>query len=230
MGNSQSTSRSPTSSGPTTAGAGPGSAGPGSAGPAAAGGDRRQDRLGNSEVAARGPAAGLSEAERDRLRTVAEILRFEDQHGTLAMIRRYNAVSGEIPGRNVWVRTTDGVMADLCWTFDVAFAAAGVQGSVGAILGIFGRPGELLSAILGQSTAGLAYMGGRFIGASVEGVSSGKAQTFLNYLKGSLNEDNIGGANLALQLAWGNAFGGSARTLRSLVAQSELQAIQTAGL
>ncbi len=153
---------------------------------------RFQQTLGNAELqrqqeqerllAERG---ALPDVELERLRAVAEILRYEDEHGTWNTITNYNAITGDIPGRNVWVRTSQGFVADLCWMFDVAVVAGGVSGTASGILGSFGgRLGEFVGAVLGQSAGGLAYMGGRFVGASAEGVSNGSWDSFTRYLEG----------------------------------------------
>jgi hypothetical protein len=171
----------------------------------------------------------LAEEERERLRTVAEILRYEQRHGTWETIKRYSAVTGQIPGRNVWVQLRDGHIADLCWAFDVAVAAGHVQAFAGLLLSPFGRPGEFLSAVLGQSAGGLAYPFGRLIGAIAEGIDKGEVRVFMSYLRGSLNEDNIGGAAMALELAWGNAYGGSLLTIRDMIHPTVLEEIRTRG-
>ncbi len=174
--------------------------------------------------------ANLSEVEKQRLRAVAAILRYEDGNGTWATITNYNAITGDIPGRNVWVRTTDGLNADLCWMFDVALVAGGVGGTVGQILGFFGgRLGELIGAVLGQATGGLAYFAGRFIGAVVEGFADTSWDRFTGYLAGTVNEDNIAGADMALRLAWGNAFGGESLTIRELISPGVIRQISTLG-
>jgi hypothetical protein len=171
----------------------------------------------------------LTEEEQERLRAVAEILRYEQQHGTWETIKRYSAVTGQIPGRNVWVKLRDGKTADLCWAFDVAVAAGHVQGSAGLLLSPFGRAGEFLAAALGQSAGGLAYPFGRLVGATAEGVGKGEVRAFLSYLRGSLNEDNIGGAAMALDLAWGNAYGGYMLTIRDMIHPTVLEEIKTRG-
>ena len=172
----------------------------------------------------------LSPVEQQRLRAVANILRYENENGTWATITNYNAITGDIPGRNVWVRTTDGLQADLCWMFDVALVAGGVGGTVGQILGaVGGRLGELIGAVLGQATGGLAYFGGRLIGAIVEGICGSSWDTFTGYLAGTVNEDNIAGADMALRLAWGNAFGGESLSIRELIAPSVIQQIECLG-
>ncbi len=174
--------------------------------------------------------ASLSEVEKQRLRAVAGILRYEDENGTWNTITNYNAITGDIPGRNVWVRTTDGLTADLCWMFDVALVAGGVGGTVGQILGFFGgRLGELIGAILGQATGGLAYFAGRLIGAVVEGIADVSWDRFTGYLAGTVNEDNIAGADMALRLAWGNSFGGESLTIRELIHPSVIRRIGVLG-
>lgn len=160
----------------------------------------------------------FSEVELQRLRAVAEILRYEDENGTWATITNYNAITGDIPGRNVWVRLAEGGTADLCWMFDVAVMAGGVGGTVSQVLGSFGgRVGEFIGAVLGQATGGLSYWGARLVGAGVEGFSGGGIDAFTSYLEGSVNEDNLEGANMALELAWGNSFGGESLTIRELI-------------
>jgi hypothetical protein len=171
----------------------------------------------------------LTDEEKQRLQAVAEILRYEQKHGTWDTIHRFSALTGEIPGRNVWVQLKDGNIADLCWAFDVALAASRVQAVAGLVLSPFGRPGEFVSAMVGQSTGGLAYLGARFLGASVEGVQARELRPFISYLKGSLNEDNIGGAVMALDLAWGNAFGGSLLTIRDMIHPRVLDEIKAHG-
>ncbi len=174
--------------------------------------------------------SSLSEVDRQRLRAVAAILRYEDDNGTWATITNYNAITGDIPGRNVWVRTTDGLTADLCWMFDVALVAGGVGGTVGQILGaVGGRLGELIGAVLGQASGGLAYFGGRLIGAIVEGIAGSSWDTFTGYLAGTVNEDNIAGADMALRLAWGNSFGGESLSIRELIHPSVIRQISTLG-
>lgn len=174
--------------------------------------------------------ASLSEVQKQRLRAVAGILSYEDRNGTWATITNYNAITGDIPGRNVWVRTTDGLTADLCWMFDVALVAGGVGGTVGQILGSFGgRLGEFIGAVLGQASGGLAYFAGRFIGAIVEGFSDSSWDRFTGYLAGTVNEDNIAGADMALRLAWGNSFGGESLSIRELIHPSVISQINCLG-
>jgi hypothetical protein len=174
--------------------------------------------------------ASLSEVQKQRLRAVAGILSYEDKNGTWATITNYNAITGDIPGRNVWVQTTDGLTADLCWMFDVALVAGGVGGTVGQILGaVGGRLGELIGAVLGQASGGLAYFGGRLIGAIVEGIAGSSWDTFTGYMAGTVNEDNIAGADMALRLAWGNSFGGESLSIRELIHPSVIRQISTLG-
>jgi len=174
--------------------------------------------------------SSLSEVEKQRLRAVASILSYEDKNGTWATITNYNAITGDIPGRNVWVRTTDGLTADLCWMFDVALVAGGVGGTVGQILGSFGgRLGELIGAVLGQASGGLAYFAGRFIGAIVEGISDSSWDKFTGYMAGTVNEDNIAGADMALRLAWGNSFGGESLSIRELIHADVIRQINCLG-
>ena len=175
--------------------------------PAAAAGERVAAR--SSGTLHTAPATSeLSDLERERLRAVREILAYEDRHGTWETIQHYNAITGDIPGRNVWVRTSEGNVADLCWMFDVAWAAGVTGGTASDVLGgAFGRPGQMVGAALTTSAVGLSYWGARFAGAAVEGFDRGSWSAFGSYLKGSLNEDNLGGANLALRLSVNAALG-----------------------
>ncbi len=102
----------------------------------------------------------LSDLDRERLHAVREILAYEQEHGTWDTIQRYNVFTGSIPGRNVWVRTREGGVADLCWMFDVAYAAGVSGGTASDVLGgVFGGPGQWVGAALTTSAVGLSYLG-----------------------------------------------------------------------
>lgn len=191
-----------------------------------------QDTVGNAEVQRRLTASqGLSKVDMERLRAVASILRYEDNNGTWKTITNYNAFTGDIPGRNIWVQLKDGTTADLCWMFDVALVAGGVGGTTSQVLGsVGGRLGEGVGAVLGQSVGGLAYWGGRLVGAAAEGFESGSVDAFTGYMRGSLNEDNISGANMALKLSWANSFGGAGMTIRELIHPRVIQQVTDLGL
>lgn len=171
----------------------------------------------------------LSEQERERLRAIQEILAYEQEHGTWDTIQRYNAITGSIPGRNVWVRTSEGGVADLCWMFDVAYAAGVSGGTASDVLGsVFGGPGQWLGAALTTSAVGLSYLGGRFAGALVEGYDRGWSG-FSGYMKGTLNEDNVNGMVLARRLSVSAALG-ERLTIREVIHPTVLEQIERLGV
>lgn len=170
----------------------------------------------------------LDERELERLTTVAEILRYEELNGTWAMIKRYNAISGSIPGRNVWVQLFEGGVADLCWVFDVAYLAQGSSQNIAEALDFMGEAGESVAQLSGILVGGLSYLAGRATGAAFEG-AQGNGGAMVNYLKGTLNEDNANGMQAAIALAVANA-GGGGMTLQGLIHSSELDKMRRAGL
>jgi uncharacterized protein DUF4157/putative toxin of predicted polymorphic toxin system len=171
----------------------------------------------------------LTELERERLRAIREILAYEQEHGTWETIQRYNAITGSIPGRNVWVRTSEGGVADLCWMFDVAYAAGATGGTASDVLGgVFGGPGQWVGAALTTSAVGLSYLGGRFAGALYEGYERGWGG-FSGYMKGTLNEDNVNGMVLARRLSVSAALG-ERLTIREVIHPTVLEQIKRLGV
>lgn len=171
----------------------------------------------------------LTDLERERLRAIREILAYEQEHGTWKTIQRYNAITGSIPGRNVWVRTSEGGVADLCWMFDVAYAAGVSGGTASDVLGgVFGGPGQWLGAALTTSAVGLSYLGGRFAGALYEGYERGWGG-FSGYMKGTLNEDNVNGMVLARRLSVSAALG-ERLTIRDVIHPTVLEQIKRLGV
>jgi len=171
----------------------------------------------------------LTDLDRERLRAVKEILAYEKEHGTWDTIQRYNAITGSIPGRNVWVRTSEGGVADLCWMFDVAYAAGVSGGTAADVLGgVFGGPGQWAGAALTTSAVGLSYLGGRFAGALVEGYDRGW-DGFSGYMKGTLNEDNVNGMVLARRLSVSAALG-EQLTIREVIHPTVLEQIDRLGV
>lgn len=188
--------------------------------------------MGNAAMQEQMAQQQLSEDERARLTTIAEILRYEEQNGTWAMIKRYNVLTGDIPGRNVWAKMHDGGVADLCWVFDVAYLAQGSSQSVGEALGFLGEAGEKVAQLTGIMVGGLSYLAGRAAGATAEG-AQGNGGAMVSYLKGTLNEDNANGMQVAIALSVGNAKGeggGGGISLRTLIHPGEIEKMRRAGL
>lgn len=96
---------------------------------------------------------------------------------------------------------------------------------------MFGRPGELVSAILGGATGRLVYPVARFTGAVASGLGEPgrRWRVFVAYLKGTMTEDNRYGAAMAIDLAWGNAFAGSELTIRDLIDPAFLENLKERG-
>ncbi|MBL4849383.1 MAG: DUF4157 domain-containing protein, partial [Planctomycetes bacterium] len=170
--------------------------------------------------------SALSDLELERLRAVREILAYEKENGTWETVKRYNAITGSIPGRNVWVRTSEGNVADLCWMFDVAWAAGVTGGTASDVLGgVFGGPGQWAGAALTTSAVGLSYWGARIAGGIVEGWDNSSFSSFGRYVAGGMNEDNMGGMVLARKLSVSAALG-EKLTIREVLHPTVLEQVE----
>jgi len=147
----------------------------------------------------------------------------EERSGTAAMVRKYNAISGTVLGRNVWVPLSSqidcsGLWADLFWILDVAWVAGNTAGISSDILGtVLGRLGQFFSSGLGFAAGGMAYWFARTIGA----ISGGG----WSYIAGSVSEDNLCGAYAGMLLGASGAYEeGIALRLRDVIASHAVAA------
>jgi len=156
---------------------------------------------------------------------VCDVLQEEQRSGTWNTILRYNAITGNPPGRNIIAERSTGAHFDLNWALDVAWVAGEFGGDCSAILGtVFGRLGEGLCAGVGYVAGGMSYWFARLIGAVVEGFVNGRAAGRRYLTSGSVNEENLNGADVGMRLGASGAIGGQARQLRDFVHQRVRQA------
>jgi hypothetical protein len=156
---------------------------------------------------------------------VCTVLQEERRSDTWNTILRYNAITGNPPGRNIIAKRSDGTNFDLNWALDVAWVAGESGGDCSAIVGtVFGRLGEVFCAGVGYAAGGMSYWFARLIGAVVEGFVNGPAAGWRYLTSGSVNEENLNGADVGMQLGASGAIGGGARQIRDFVHQRVRQA------
>ncbi|MCC5905121.1 MAG: DUF4157 domain-containing protein [Balneolaceae bacterium] len=154
---------------------------------------------------------------------ICEVLNFEQDHGTWATIREFNALSGTIPGRGIEVLRSNGAQFDLNWALDVSYVAGMTGGTCSEIVGtVFGRPGVLMCGGTGYITGGMSYYFARLIGAVVEGYEHGIGVGW-NYLThATLDEANVNGAEVGM-LVGASGARGNATPFRAFVHTSVLE-------
>ena len=149
---------------------------------------------------------------------VCRVLREEQRSGTWPTILKYNAITGEPPGQNIIAERSDGTNFDLNWALDVGWVAGEFGGDCSAIVGsVLGRAGELLCAGLGVSAGGLSYPFGRLMGAVVHAWVEGPAAGWEYLAHGSINFENINGADVGILLGASGAIGGEERRIADFV-------------
>jgi hypothetical protein len=149
---------------------------------------------------------------------VCRVLQREQQVGTQQMILENNAITGNPPGRNVMVRRSDGTMFDLTWTLDVAWVTAELGGDCSSILGtVFGRIGEVFCAGVGVVSGALSYVFARIVGAAVTAYTQGVSAGWRYLTSGTINFENVNGADVGLSLGATGAVAGAATQLRDFV-------------
>ena len=161
-------------------------------------------------------------SESERLAAIAEIVRYERANGTWRTVRKYNIFFGDTPGNNVWIHLRNGQTCDLGWMFDLAVVAMPVANGpdVPVLKRIAPGVGHVYHGVrqaAGASTAGLAYMFGRFMGGAANAAAEKSWKPLGEYIKGGLNEDNANGLRAANHLVMG-------ATIESLIHPKDLKA------